>query len=93
MNIRGRDPKRALILKLRRTVKVMTRFDVRPGVVDLCEEQTCCECGYTEQIFLNTTPEMAKKMIAYRAKGGITGVCPRCSKKSAEERYPFPGEK
>ena len=85
-----RDLKRTLILKLRRTVKVSRRFTIEQ-VGPLDEKQTCCECGYTERFHHNTLPAMAKKLIAYRAQGGgVTGVCPRCSKARAIERYPLP---
>lgn len=36
------------------------------------------------------TPDMAKKLIAYRGNGGVTGVCKKCSREAAEERYPLP---
>lgn len=91
MNTRKpRDPKRVLILRLRRAVRVYRRFDVRQ-VGELLEEQTCRTCGYKETIEHKTLPAMAKKLIAYRAHGGgVSGVCPACSKQAAKERYPLP---
>jgi len=85
-----KDPRRTLILRLRRNVKVSQRFDVSPDPNDpLVEIQTCRECGFKETYRHSSTPEAAKKMIAYRSRGGVTGVCKRCSKKAAEERYPL----
>lgn len=92
---RPRDPRRALILKLRRTVKVARRFDVAADAADpLVEVQTCRTCGSVERIRHETSPQMAQKMIRYRAHGGgVSGVCPACSKAAAKERYPLPEDK
>jgi len=89
--MKPRDPRRTLVLKLRRTVKVTRRFDIAPDPNDpLVEIQTCKTCGGVERIRHETTPQMAQKMIRYRAHGGgVLGVCPRCSKHEAEERYPL----
>ena len=93
--MKPRDPKRALVLKLRRTVKVSRRFDVAPDPNDpLVEVQTCRTCGAVERIRHETTPQMAQKMIRYRAHGGgVSGWCQACSKRAAIERYPLPGDK
>ena len=86
--------KRALILKLRRTVKVQRRFNVK-DLGDGREEQTCRECGYVEvYTHEGVNPILAKKLIAYRADGsGVSGTCPKCSKERARERYPLPDGK
>ena len=89
---RVRDPKRTLILRLRRMVKVTRRFSVRPDPEDPYGEITTCkECGHEERVHINTTPAMMAKLIKYRNHGdGVSGVCPACSKRAAEERYPLP---
>lgn len=87
--MKPRDPRRTLILRLRRNVRVSSKFDVRQ-VGELDEEQKCRECGYTTVMHHDTTPTMAKKLIAYRSRGSILGVCPGCSRRAARERYPLP---
>jgi hypothetical protein len=84
------NPKRTLTLKLRRTVKVQRRFDLLQ-IDEVTEEQTCKTCGYKTTYIHKTTPEMAKKLMAYRKRGGgVSGVCPNCSAIHAKERYPLP---
>jgi hypothetical protein len=87
---RSHDPRRALVLKLRRRVKVYSHFDVAPDPSDpLVELQTCRACGAVERFKHETTPGMAKKLIQYRADGGVTGSCPTCSRRHAAEKYPL----
>lgn len=83
-----RDPKRTLIMRLRRRVRVDRKFDVEQ-IGPTTERQTCRECGHAENLEHLTTPEVAMKMIAYRSKGFVIGVCKTCSKAAAEERYPL----
>lgn len=90
--MKPRDPRRALVLKLRRMVKVSTRHDVRQ-VGPLTEELICRECGHVERQDWpeGSNPNIVKRFIAYRGQpSGILGVCQTCSKRAAEERYPLP---
>ena len=90
----ARDPRRTLLLKLRRTVRVSRRFDVAADPSDPCVElQTCRECGHVERYRHETTPAMAQKQIRYRADGGVTGICPACSRREAARRYPLPEDR
>ncbi len=87
-----RDPRRAGILRLRRTVKVSTRHDV-VQVGPLQEKVTCRECGYSEihSFPEGTSPIIAAKLMRYRGSAsGVLGVCPQCSKRLAKQRYPLP---
>ena len=87
-----RNPKRTLVLRLRRLVKVSHRFDVRQ-VGPLREEQTCRTCGHKEfhEYPVGSSTVVVAKLIRYRsANGGVSGVCPSCSKSLAKERYPLP---
>jgi hypothetical protein len=87
-----RDPRRTLILKLRRTVKVSTRHSIEQ-LGPLSEKQTCKECGHEEIYeYPNGSSEViVAKLIRYRGhSGGVTGVCKKCSKRAAKERYPLP---
>jgi len=88
------DPvrKRQLTLRLRRRVKVSRRFDVL-DLGDGCERQTCRECGVSivvDHCKTGAAIETVTKLIVYRTTGGVTGVCPTCSKRLAAERYPLP---
>lgn len=85
---------RALIRNLRKRVKVRARFDVF-DLGDGREKQICRTCGhvmyYTHE---GTYSPVHKMLIAYRAhSNGVSGVCPKCTKKVAAERYPFPEDR
>lgn len=86
------DRKKRLILNLRRKVKVQCSFDVEP-LEGGRERHTCRECKTSEVVQVipeGTDPKFAAKLSAYRARGAVTGICKRCSKLRAEERYPLP---
>lgn len=91
---RIQDPKRKLILGLRRKVKVQSRFDV-VALGGGQEKQTCRTCGFEEIVSIagkgQTLPDaLAKRLTAYRAhSSGVSGTCPNCSKIEAERRYPL----
>lgn len=81
-------PSERLLANLRKQVKVHRRFDVR-DLGDGREEQTCRACGKKLIYRHPSYNAVVKKLIAYRqANGGVSGVCPKCSKKAALERYP-----
>lgn len=86
-----RDPRRRLIFALRRRVRVTQTFDVAPDPKDdRTEVQTCRECGHVERhTYPKAAPAAIQRLIAYRARGGVTGVCKVCSRKEAEKRYPL----
>jgi hypothetical protein len=95
MAVKRRDPKRTLILRLRRTVKVSTRHDVEQ-VGPLTEKLTCRECGHSEEQTFpkGMDPVLAARLIRYRGHaGGVRGVCLKCSKRAAEKRYPLPEDR
>ena len=80
-----RDPRRTLLLRLRRSVRVSSTFDVRQtGTV---EEQVCRTCGYVDRVDHGVSVPV--QLTAYRALGGVWGVCPGCSKIEADRRYPL----
>lgn len=82
--------KRALVLKLRRDVKVHRRFSIE-DMGDGREKQTCQTCGASILYRHSTYNNVVRRLIAYRAHGGgLHGVCPACSKVRALERYPMP---
>lgn len=77
-----------LIRKLRRQVRVHRRFDVE-YLDGSKEKHTCRECHTSEIIeHERVAPELAKKLAAYRSRGGVTGICKHCSRQQALERYP-----
>lgn len=54
--MKPRDPRRALILKLRRRVRVTRRFDIAPDPKDpLGEIQVCLACKHVERVRHDTT--------------------------------------
>lgn len=80
-----RDPRRTLLLRLRRSIRVSSTFDVRH--VGTVEEQVCRTCGYVDRVDHGTA--LPAKMASYRAGLGVWGVCPGCSKIEADRRYPL----
>jgi len=76
-------------------VKVTTRHSIEQ-VGPLSEKQTCKECGYEEvyEFPQGSSEVIVAKLIRYRAHdSGVSGVCKRCSKRRAIERYPLPEDK
>ena len=72
-------------------VKVSTRHTVEQSG-PLSEKLTCTRCGHAEEHVFpkGSSTVIVAKLIRYRAHGGgVHGVCPKCSKKAAEERYPL----
>lgn len=89
------DNKRKLIMRLRRQVRRQTHFDVADAGEGR-ERQTCRECGKSvviDHAKRGIAPQLIPKLIAYRSRGGVLGVCPTCSKRRAIERYPLPEDK
>lgn len=91
------DPKRKLRLNLRRKVSVQRRFSVE-YLGDGTEKVTCRTCGWsdTQKVLSNPRgpaisipPKLAERLSKYRSNGGVTGICPRCTKKLRDERYPL----
>lgn len=82
--------RRKLLRGLRKGVKVMRRFTVE-AVGEDQEKTTCTTCGWSETKPHGITDKsLAKRLTAYRAQGGgVTGVCPRCTKKARDEKYPL----
>lgn len=50
---------------------------------------TCKTCGYKWETWQVIAAALAKKMENYW-KDGASGYCPKCTKKSRDERYPLP---
>lgn len=83
------EQRKRLVRKLRKAVRCSTRFDVEPGPEPKSEIHTCRKCGHKVTIkHPMVADELFERLTAYRAKGGIWGVCPGCSKRAALERYP-----
>lgn len=88
------DARRTLTMRLRRRVRVQRSFDVEP-LGDGRERHTCRECKTVEVIRVlpeGTDRKFVERLGKYRASGSVLGVCKTCSRQSAKERYPLPGE-
>ena len=86
--------KERLTRNLRRRVRVSRRFDVE-SLGDGRERQTCRECKTSEIVRIapaESNLKLIERLTAYRANGGVIGVCKMCSKQRAAELYPLPGE-
>lgn len=89
-----KDPKRHLLLQLRKRVKIYRPLDCR--LVDArakggpLYEWTCKTCGHVWQDQVeHMAPELAAKFERYW-QDGIKGSCPRCLKSERDKRYPLP---
>ena len=96
------DPRRTLILNLRKTVHVRRRF-TSEHVAGATIRYTCRTCGaVTEEVLRGgkgpqarpVDEAWAKKMVAYwNSSNGCTGECKACLKRARDTRYPLPSEK
>ncbi len=87
--------RRSLLLKLRRQLKVRSRFSVEYLEGDRCR-YTCRTCGASfEQRMGNAKVSLSvvlvKRLARYQNNGsGVQGVCEKCTQKARDERYPLP---
>lgn len=91
------NPRRSLLLKLRRAIKVMRRHTVK-YLGDGVFEYTCKTCGHVSK-GMQTTPDgkradggdaRARKWVAYvMTGGGVSGTCKPCTKKVRDRRHPL----
>jgi hypothetical protein len=93
------NPRRRLLLTLRRQLNPIRRFDVNylnEGVVEF----TCRECGAKKRRDYNTLKLkpyvshsfLETKLLPLWKQCGSQGHCKRCTKKLRDERYPLPKE-
>lgn len=84
------NQRRKLLLQQRRRLKARRRFDAE-YLGDLTVRFTCRTCGKsnTNTYKAGTNERMLKKLIPYWNDTGASGVCPTCTKKLRDERYPL----
>lgn len=93
------NPQRRLLLALRKHVQAKTYFAVAYlGGRVVC--YTCKTCGYSHQgPYLAdklgkdapTDEAFIRRRVAYENQApGMADICPRCTKRKRDERYPLP---
>lgn len=95
------NPRRRLLLQLRRRLRVQRRFRVQynGGTVF---QYTCTTCGTAEdQAMLDPAgkplyggdEKALARFAAYQDQGGgVSGVCDTCTRRARDERYPLGGK-
>lgn len=89
--------RRRALLNMRKTIRAHRHFDVEL-LPDGREKQTCRTCGKSVVHDPWKCPDgstvslaMREKLTKYRTSGsGVGGVCPTCTKRARDERYPLP---
>jgi len=87
------DSKRTRLLRLRRRIRIRRRM-FAVGRDGLAIIYVCSECG-TRSTTVYSNPFEADLFERYhsRENGGCEGVCPKCTKKRRDERFPLNGTK
>lgn len=96
------SPRRRLLLGLRKRVRVQSRFTVEP-LGGGRERLTCRQCGHvieqpvggisraTGKPAFASAPQLADRIAQYRA-GVVGGICPECTRREQDRRYPLGDE-
>ena len=80
--------RRKQLLILRRRIKVMRRFSVEL-VEGSTFKYTCRTCGQAETRQLEIPQGFAVRFARYQNSGGVSAVCPHCTKTLRDERFPL----
>jgi len=92
--MKKRDPRRRLLLQLRKTIHVSQRLKVE-YLGEGCERLSCRECEFAFEQNVGGVVDLSsvdlkilERLGLYRAKGSIQGECPACTAKERESALP-----